>query len=353
MSALIRVHSLVVDHPVRAGFLRRRRLRAVDGVDLELMRGEILGLVGESGCGKSTLARAIVGLTPPTAGGVLLDGVPVPGRRPPGMRRRIQMIYQDPGSSLDPRRTVAQTLAEPLRRTLPAGKPARLAGPSAQKIAHRTRELLEMVGLGERQAHALPRELSGGQRQRVAIARALAVEPEVLVADEAVAALDASVAGAVLNLLSDLRERLGLSVLFISHDLATVRGLCDRVAVMYLGSIVEEGPVARVFARPGHPYTRVLLDAVPSRDRRRSGGAVPGLGGPGELGRPGEPGEPGEPGGLGGPRGLGGEPPSPLHVPPGCRFHPRCPRAAAVCGTSEPSEERRDGQRVWCHFAWR
>ncbi|MFI7149475.1 oligopeptide/dipeptide ABC transporter ATP-binding protein [Nonomuraea sp. NPDC050022] len=345
MSALIQVHSLVVEHPVRAGFLRRRRLRAVDGVDLELGRGEILGLVGESGCGKSTLARAIVGLTPPTAGGVLLDGVPVPGRRPPGMRRRIQMIYQDPGSSLDPRRTVAQTLAEPLRRTVPA-----------EKIAHRARELLEMVGLGQRQAHALPRELSGGQRQRVAIARALAVEPEVLVADEAVAALDASVAGAVLNLLSDLRERLGLSVLFISHDLATVRGLCDRVAVMYLGSIVEEGPVARVFARPGHPYTRVLLDAVPSRDRRRSGATAPAHGGPGrveDLGDLGGLGGLGELGELGELRGIAGEPPSPLHVPPGCRFHPRCPRAAAVCGTSEPSEERRDGQRVWCHFAWR
>ena len=145
----------------------------------------------------------------------------------------------------------------------------------------------------------------------------------MLVADEAVAALDASVAGAVLNLLSDLRERLGLTVLFISHDLATVRGLCDRIAVMYLGSIVEGGPIPEVFARPGHPYTRVLLDAVPSRDRRRSGA-----------------------------RGLEGEPPSPLRVPPGCRFHPRCPQAAHGVGEAEPPEDRRDGQRVWCHFSW-
>ncbi|MFD1535482.1 oligopeptide/dipeptide ABC transporter ATP-binding protein [Nonomuraea guangzhouensis] len=309
MSELVRAEQLTVAYAVQDG-LFRRRIRAVDGVELGLARGEILGLVGESGCGKSTLGRAIVGLTLPSAGRVLLDGVPVPRRRPPGMRRRVQMIYQDPGSSLDPLRTVAQTLAEPLRKH------------SADQVAHRTRELLEMVGLGEEHLRARPRELSGGQRQRIAIARALAVAPDVLVADEAVASLDASVAGAVLNLLCELRERLNLTVLFISHDLAVVRRLCDRVAVMYLGRVVEEGPAAEVFAHPGHPYTRVLLDAVPSADRRRLGA-----------------------------RALG-EPPSPLHLPPGCRFHPRCPAAATRCGTAAPPEVRRDGHRVACHFAW-
>ncbi|MFI0421171.1 oligopeptide/dipeptide ABC transporter ATP-binding protein [Spongiactinospora sp. 9N601] len=313
MSEPIRVENLTVTYAVRTGLLRSRDVLAVDRADLTLARGEILGLVGESGCGKSTLGRAIVGHARPASGRVLLDGLPTPRRRPPGMRRRVQMIYQDPGSSLDPRRTVFQTLAEPLRahRAVPA-----------DQVGPRVRELLGMVGLGEEHLRVRPRELSGGQRQRVAIARALAVEPDVLVADEAVAALDASVAGAVLNLLRELRERLGLTVLFISHDLATVRGLCDRVAVMYLGSIVEEGPVAEIFASPGHPYTRVLLDAVPSRERQRPGDAPL------------------------------GEPPSPLHLPPGCRFHPRCPAAEERCRTTAPPEVRRGGRRVACHLAY-
>ncbi|ADB50655.1 oligopeptide/dipeptide ABC transporter ATP-binding protein [Conexibacter woesei] len=315
MSAhLIDVERVVVEYPVRSGPLRTRRVRAVDGVDLHLGRGEILGLVGESGCGKSTLARTVVGLREPSSGRIVVDGVPAPVRRPPQLRRRIQMVYQDPGASLDPRRTVMQTLREPLRRH-------RIVPP--EQTERRALELLELVGLGRRQLHVLPRELSGGQRQRVAIARALAVEPAVLVADEAVAALDASVAGAVLNLLHELRDRLDLAVLFISHDLAAVRGLCDRVAVMYLGAIVEEGPTAATFARPGHPYTRALLDAVPRMHDRRDAAVV-----------------------------VRGEPPSPLEVPAGCRFHPRCPRAMALCGTAVPPAIDMDGAVAACHLAW-
>lgn len=313
--SLLEIERLTAEYAVRTGLLRKRKVYAVDRADLSLVNGEIVGLVGESGCGKSTLARAVVGLVRPTEGRVLLNGKALPLRRSPVERGQIQMIFQNPGASLDPRRTVLDTVAESLRR-LPAS--------AEGGIERRAVELLEMVGLGAGQLRLMPRELSGGQRQRVAIARALAVRPRVLVADEAVAALDASVAGAILTLLSDLRDQLGLAVLFISHDLAAVRGLCDRVAVMYLGTIVEEGPASEVFARPGHPYTRALLDASPSLRHRRLEKV-----------------------------GLRGEPPSPLEIPGGCRFHPRCTRAEAVCGEAVPEEQRQDAHGARCHFAWR
>src|SRR5437763_6675209 len=224
-----------------AGRLQRRPravLRAVDGVDLELARGEALGLVGESGCGKSTLGRCIVGLYTPTAGAISYEGVELPAKRDRVTRRRIQMVFQDPYASLNPRMTVRQTLSELLR--------AHDMVPKAQ-VDERCRELVDLVGLGTRSVDAYPREFSGGQRQRVSIARALALEPDVLVADEPVSALDVSVQATVLNLLEDLQRRLGLTILLIAHNMAVVRHVCDRVAVMYLGRIVENAPTAELF----------------------------------------------------------------------------------------------------------
>src|SRR5918912_485731 len=269
---------------------RHEVLRAVDGVDLTLHRGETLGLVGESGCGKSTLGRCIVGLETPTAGSVSYGGEPLSAKRTAQQRRRIQMIFQDPYSSLNPRMSVRQTLSELLRvhNVVPR-----------DRIDARCRELLDLVGLPARALDAHPRQFSGGQRQRISIARALALEPELLVADEPVSALDVSVQATVLNLLEELRERLGLTVLLIAHNMAVVRHVSDRVAVMYLGRIVESAPAAELFADPRHPYTRGLLRAVPR--------LIPGRAAPTE--------------------GVVGDPPSPVDAPPGCRFPPRCPIA--------------------------
>ena len=256
----LEVRGLSMHFPLRGGLVRRLRgepsavLRAVDGVDLEIARGEALGLVGESGCGKSTLGRCIVGLYTPTGGTIRYEGAELHAQRDRATRRRIQMVFQDPYSSLNPRMTVRQTLSELLRAHDMVRK---------EEIDARCRELVDLVGLGARSLDAYPRQFSGGQRQRVSIARALALEPELLVADEPVSALDVSGQATVLNLLEELQQKLGLTLLLIAHNMAVVRHVCDRVAVMYLGRIVEAAPVDDLFGNPRHPYTQGLLQAVP------------------------------------------------------------------------------------------
>ena len=289
---------------MRRGLLQRRRgtVRALDGVDLKVARGECLALVGESGSGKTTLGRCALRLLEPTAGRVLFAGedlLALPAGALRARRRRFQMVFQDPYGSLDPRQRVESIVAEPLAIHTDLGRAGR---------RERARELLAMVGLGGELARRFPHELSGGQRQRVGIARALAPAPELLVADEPVSSLDVSVRGQVLSLLAGLRERLGLALLLISHDLAAVERLADRVAVMYLGRVVETGPTRELMTRPLHPYTVSLLSAVPVADPRRRRRRIV----------------------------LAGEPPSPLAPPSGCPFHPRCPIARPRCAAERP-----------------
>ena len=298
----------------------RARVRALTGVDLEVRRGKTLGIVGESGCGKSTLARCIVRLMPFDRGRVVYAGEDVGGLRGEAGRRfnrRVQMVFQDPYGSLNPRMTVAATLAEPLRvhrLCAPAEVPERVAG------------LLELVRLPREAAGRRPHEFSGGQRQRIGIARALAMNPECLVADEIVSALDVSVQAQISNLLLELQDRLRLTVLFIAHDLRLVRHLSHRVAVMYLGRVVELAGTASLFEAPRHPYTQALLSAAPNLDPRQRSRT----------------------------EAVRGELPSPLAPPSGCAFHPRCPIAEPVCrSVLPPLAPLRDGRRVACHVAAR
>jgi oligopeptide/dipeptide ABC transporter ATP-binding protein len=322
--ALLTVRALHVHFPLNESLVRRARrmppeaVRAVDGVDLEIARGDVLGLVGESGCGKSTLGRAIVGLERPTAGEIQFAGATLTPARERASRRRMQMIFQDPYSSLNPRMTVRQTLSELLRVHDMVPR---------DQVPTRCQELLELVGLSGQALDAYPRQFSGGQRQRVSIARALALEPELLVADEPVSALDVSVQATVLNLLEQLCAELGLTMLFIAHNMAVVRHVCDRVAVMYLGRIVETAPTEELFSDPRHPYTRGLLDAVPRLEPGRASTAAA----------------------------VKGDPPSPINLPPGCRFNPRCPIAQERCHTDDPEllpGENRPTHAAACHFAW-
>jgi oligopeptide/dipeptide ABC transporter ATP-binding protein len=295
--------------------IRGARLTAVDRVTLRLGAGESLGLVGESGSGKTTLARCIVGLQRPAAGAIMLDHAPLGLRRSPTERRAIQIVFQDPFSSLNPRLSVRRVLRELL--TVHHLAPA-------DRLETRCRELMELVGLPASVLDGYPGGFSGGQRQRIAIARALAVEPRVLVADEPTSALDVSVQAAVLDLFEEIRSGLGVGVLFISHNLAAVRHLCERVAVMYLGAIIETGPREAIFAAPRHPYTRALLDAAP---RIHPAAATP-------------------------PQ-LRGEAPSPIARPSGCAFHLRCPRAEPLCQRESPRLEPVAGQparAAACHF---
>jgi peptide/nickel transport system ATP-binding protein len=294
-------------------------VKAVDGISFALKSGETLAIVGESGCGKSTVGRLVMRLIPATAGRILLDGEDVTtldDRKFRPYRRKIQLIFQDPFASLNPRMTVGEILAEPLmlHGIVPAGE-----------RRSRVAELLRLVGLQSHQSARYPHEFSGGQRQRIVIARALAVEPRIIVCDEAVSALDVSIRAQILNLLKDLQARLGLAYIFISHDLGVVKHIADRIAVMYLGRIVETGPSDEVFADPRHPYTRALLSAIPvaspaARRERRI---------------------------------LEVDVPSPIHPPPGCHLHPRCPYAADPCRRDRPMlEDVGTGHASACHF-WR
>jgi oligopeptide transport system ATP-binding protein len=318
---LLEVRGLQMHFPVTEGIVISRKVgevKAVDGIDFAVRRGETLGLVGESGCGKTTTGRCILRLERPTAGEILYDGVDIAKLERQellSLRRRIQVIFQDPYSSLNPRMKVGEIIAEPI---MVHG----LERDSGHRSA-RVRELLSVCGLDPKFADRYPHEMSGGQRQRVGIARALALEPEFVVCDEAVSALDVSIQAQIVNLLEDLRGKFGLTYLFIAHDLSVVRHLCQRVAVMYLGRIVELADCGELFDNPLHPYTQALLSAVPVPD--------PSV----EATRAFQP--------------VKGEVPSPINPPSGCVFHPRCPIAVAGCKEVRPElRELRPGHWVAC-----
>jgi len=323
MTPILQVEDLVKHFPVQLGVVFKRtvgHVRAVDGVSFELDRGETLGIVGESGCGKSTLAQVLMRLEPATRGRVLFHGEDIAAKRGKelrALRRSVQMVLQDPYTSLNPRMTVGDIVGEPFEihpEVAPKGQRRR-----------RVRELLDVVGLNPEYINRYPHQFSGGQRQRIGIARALALRPEVIICDEPVSALDVSIQAQVMNLLGELQREFGLSYVFIAHDLSVVRHLSDRVAVMYLGKIVEIGTEDEIYSRPTHPYTQALLSAVPVPD--------PDVRARRERIR------------------LTGDLPSPVNPPSGCRFRTRCWKAQEICAAEEPPLVQHAGTLSACHFA--
>ena len=312
---VIRFQEVRRDFDVRtSAFARKKHLQAVRGVSFSVTRGESFGLVGESGCGKTTLIRMMLGLLPPSSGTAEVLGEPIASISRRQLTRRVQPVFQDPYASLDPRRTVADIIVAPL-----------VAHGIGDRASRRTTalSLIDLVGIPRRAANSYPNQLSGGQRQRVAIARALSISPDIIICDEPTSALDVSVQSQVLNLLKSLKREIGLTMVFVSHNLAVIRHIATRVAVMYAGEIVEIGSSEQIFREPRHPYTRALLGSILTPDA--------------SLGLPDV--------------GLGVVPLDPTSPPPGCAFHPRCPAAADTCRVSEPPERLKGDALARCHFA--